>query len=447
MSQHRSLNTRLALPCFLAVPVRRRLLGASTPWRASRNRRPCAGSRATTLPDGDGGGDPRRQPAGPRPGRGGGRALPADGRAAGDFPRRHRGGPEGGPGPTDLHQLRQVVQDQVLQQLPHSHRAEGGDYIAQTGDPTNTGKGGSSIHAKLPGLAKRFFDDEITPALKHNGRGTVAMANEKPNENASQFYITLREEVEHLDGKHTIFGSIAEGQDVLDKINNAMVDENNAPFQNIRIWHTEILDDPFDDPDGLAPLIPPKSPEVIKDEELKKMETAADEAELEDPRRWPRRSPRAKPRQELLHDIPDADIAVPESGVLQDARLRHRRQTDRGQFLAVGGQAVEQAPHRSESFQGRRHGGAEGRQRERPRQGRQRRQGARRRGLTRARRRCCSPRRRRRGTRTAAKREAPAPARGRPRSPSGGADRRERRPRRDRSRDRRERGGDRDRRR
>ncbi|CAK0807856.1 unnamed protein product [Prorocentrum cordatum] len=372
------------------------------------------------------------------------------------------------------------------------------DYIAQTGDPTNTGKGGSSIHAKLPGLAKRFFDDEITPALKHNVRGTVAMANEKPNENASQFYITLREEVEHLDGKHTIFGSIAEGQDVLDKINNAMVDENNAPFQNIRIWHTEILDDPFDDPDGLAPLIPPKSPEVIKDEELKKMETAADEAELEEKMA----STLAKSQAttlELLHDIPDADIAVPESDlfiyklnpVTQDGDLELIfsrfgpiksceivRDWKTGDSLQYGFITFENVRDCENAYfkmhdcviDDRRIGvnfsqsvaklwnkhrtGARaskddvmeaqkgGRGKGRGKGGK----GGKGRGAGDAGAPPLLLAKEEAPRDKAAKREAPAPARGRPRSPSGGADRRERRPR-SRSRDRRERGGDRDRRR
>ncbi|CAL1133019.1 unnamed protein product [Cladocopium goreaui] len=51
------------------------------------------------------------------------------------------------------------------------------DYIARTGDPTNTGRGGCCVHAKLPGLGHRYFKDEIHPALKHSVRGTVGMAN------------------------------------------------------------------------------------------------------------------------------------------------------------------------------------------------------------------------------------------------------------------------------
>jgi peptidyl-prolyl cis-trans isomerase-like 4 len=186
------------------------------------------------------------------------------------------------------------------------------DYIAQTGDPTNTGTGGSSTYAKLPGLAQRYFKDEISPALKHDSRGTVAMANVKPNENGSQFYITRRDTVEHLDGKHTVFGTIAEGLDVLDKMNSTMVDEKDAPYQNIRIWHTEILDDPLPDPHGLEALIPPKSPEVIRDEVFKKIEGEEDESELQERMAVTLAKSQAT-TLELLHDLPDADITPPDS--------------------------------------------------------------------------------------------------------------------------------------
>eukprot|EP00421_Protoceratium_reticulatum_P017598 CAMPEP_0168388020 /NCGR_PEP_ID=MMETSP0228-20121227/16240_1 /TAXON_ID=133427 /ORGANISM="Protoceratium reticulatum, Strain CCCM 535 (=CCMP 1889)" /LENGTH=344 /DNA_ID=CAMNT_0008401263 /DNA_START=75 /DNA_END=1106 /DNA_ORIENTATION=- len=186
------------------------------------------------------------------------------------------------------------------------------DYILQAGDPTNTGKGGSAIFAKLPGLSHRFIKDEISMALKHNVKGTVAMANEKPNENGSRFYITLRDTIEHLDGKHTIFGTVAEGLETLDKINATMVDELEAPFQNIRIWHTEILDDPMPDPDGLAPVIPPKSPDVIRDEEFKKIEDKEDEEELQE-RMASTLAKSQATTLELLHDLPDADITPPDN--------------------------------------------------------------------------------------------------------------------------------------
>eukprot|EP00927_Polykrikos_kofoidii_P068326 TRINITY_DN63697_c0_g1_i1.p1 TRINITY_DN63697_c0_g1~~TRINITY_DN63697_c0_g1_i1.p1 ORF type:complete len:443 (+),score=75.78 TRINITY_DN63697_c0_g1_i1:50-1330(+) len=186
------------------------------------------------------------------------------------------------------------------------------DYILQTGDPSNTGKGGTSIFGKLRGQQRCFIKDEILPSLKHTVKGTVAMANTKPNENGSQFYITLRDRIEHLDGKHTIFGVVSEGLDVLDRINAVMTDENDAPYDNIRIWHTEILDDPVPDPEGL--IVPPKSPEVIRDRAFKKIEDAEDELELQEHMA----STLAKSQAttlELLHDLPDADIAPPDSDI------------------------------------------------------------------------------------------------------------------------------------
>ena len=66
--------------------------------------------------------------------------------------------------------------------------------------------------------------------------------------------------IQSLNGKHTIFGVIAEGVEILRKINEVYVDERNRPYQNIRILHTPVLDDPFDDPAELE--IPENSPEI-----------------------------------------------------------------------------------------------------------------------------------------------------------------------------------------
>ena len=70
------------------------------------------------------------------------------------------------------------------------------------------------------GPEKRFFADEIDRKLKHTKMGTVAMANKKENMNGSQFYITLRDNISYLDKKHTIFGQVVEGLEVLEKIND-----------------------------------------------------------------------------------------------------------------------------------------------------------------------------------------------------------------------------------
>jgi cyclophilin family peptidyl-prolyl cis-trans isomerase len=77
------------------------------------------------------------------------------------------------------------------------------DFMIQTGDPTGTGKGGSSIWG-------RPFKDEIHGRIKFNHRGQVAMANEnRPNTNQSQFIITLGE-CDWLNRKHTIFGKVTQ---------------------------------------------------------------------------------------------------------------------------------------------------------------------------------------------------------------------------------------------
>ena len=116
------------------------------------------------------------------------------------------------------------------------------------GDPTGTGKGGDSIwgcalffsliHSllvtrQISGESRRFFRDEIIPQLHHNQKGVVSMFPLGKDLNCSQIFVSL-DEIPSLDGQRTIFGQVAEGLDVLDKINELLVDKNGKLLQNCR---------------------------------------------------------------------------------------------------------------------------------------------------------------------------------------------------------------------
>ncbi len=137
------------------------------------------------------------------------------------------------------------------------------DFMIQGGDPNGTGMGGESIWG-------RSFEDEFTPEL-HNLRGALSMANAGPNTNGSQFFIVQASEVPAgmleqmkdlsdaypedcakayaemggtpwLDFRHTVFGQVFEGMDVVDKIADVRVGTNDKPMFDVTIENIEIIE-------------------------------------------------------------------------------------------------------------------------------------------------------------------------------------------------------------
>jgi cyclophilin family peptidyl-prolyl cis-trans isomerase len=100
-------------------------------------------------------------------------------------------------------------------------------FMAQGGDPTGTGRGG-------PGYQ---FGDEFSPELRHDGPGVLSMANAGPGTNGSQFFLTF-DATPHLDGRHSVFGRVVEGIDVLRSLRER--DPSRDPKPGDRIDTVEI---------------------------------------------------------------------------------------------------------------------------------------------------------------------------------------------------------------
>ncbi|EKM79817.1 hypothetical protein AGABI1DRAFT_113097 [Agaricus bisporus var. burnettii JB137-S8] len=208
------------------------------------------------------------------------------------------------------------------------------DFLAQAGDPTATGTGGESVWSYLASTSSnkssneakepRYFTPEFRPKLKHAKRGTVSMAvapaidasgKEMQGGCGSQFFITLGDNVDYLDGKHAVFGHVVEGEDTLEKINEVFVDQDSRPYKDIRIRHVIVLDDPFPDPPGL--IKPPSSPTRPPDNSTR---IAEDEDPLfqlpeEEEERIRREKAAAASALtlEMVGDLPFANVRPPEN--------------------------------------------------------------------------------------------------------------------------------------
>eukprot|EP00889_Picochlorum_renovo_P006456 jgi/Picre1/33486/NNA_008810.t1 len=111
------------------------------------------------------------------------------------------------------------------------------NFMIQGGDPTGTSKGGSSVFGDC-------FEDEFDSRLVHDARGQLSMANSGPNTNGSQFFILFKS-ARHLDFRHTVFGRVVGGFDVLTKMERIPTTDNDVPLDDIEILGFTVFVNPY----------------------------------------------------------------------------------------------------------------------------------------------------------------------------------------------------------
>lgn len=142
-------------------------------------------------------------------------------------------------------------------------------FVIQGGDPTGTGSGG-------PGYK---FPDEIVDSLSHDSKGILSMANAGPGTNGSQFFVTLAP-TQNLDGRHTVFGKIVTGLDVVDAIGKVETAERDKPVKTVTMEEVNIIRKGKSAKNFDAPEVFEEELQAIKekeDAEAKKRQEAKDE--------------------------------------------------------------------------------------------------------------------------------------------------------------------------
>lgn len=129
------------------------------------------------------------------------------------------------------------------------------NFMIQGGDPTGTGKGGQSGFE-----GGRPFKDEFDARLVHQGPGVVSMANNGKNTNRSQFFVSLKS-CQHLDNKHSVFGRVVGGLQLLEVLNNWDTDAKDKPLKEVKLIRTEVFKNPFKE--VIAEAAKPKVEKVI----------------------------------------------------------------------------------------------------------------------------------------------------------------------------------------
>lgn len=171
----------------------------------------------------------------------------------------------------------------------------------------------------LEGSTKRFFKAEYQPKIRHSEPGLLSMVSLGDNMIGSQFFLTLGADLTSLDGQHCVIGQVTEGIEILRHLNEAICDNTHRPYQDIRVTHTVVLDDPFENPRGFK--APSRSPSpsaerlqggrIGADEDI---DDTAGKTEAEVHEMLQDREAKARATiLEIVGDLPDAEVAPPEN--------------------------------------------------------------------------------------------------------------------------------------